>query len=160
MQLLAFLVAFAALAGLHGPALGQDAPAAYQLGPLAISQPWARATVPAAKVGAGYMRITNRGSEPERLVGFAAAIAGRGEVHEMSMDNGVMKMRQVKGGLVIAPGKTVELKPGGLHVMFIDLKEPLKEGEQVPATLSFEKAGDIDVSFQVKGIAAGSHNRH
>ena len=78
----------------------------------------------------------------------------RFEIHEMSMDNGVMKMRSVKNGIEIKPGQAVEFKPGGYHVMFIGLNKPFEQGEHVKATLKFEKAGDVSVDFTVEGIGA------
>jgi copper(I)-binding protein len=101
------------------------------------------------------MKITNTGSEPDRLVGGSVSFAGRFEVHSMTMEQGVMKMRELKDGLEIKPGETVELKPGGYHVMFVDLKEPLKQGEDVSVTLTFAKAGTIEVKYPVEGIGAG-----
>ena len=107
------------------PAQAQDA------GALKISAPWARATPKGASVGGGYMKITNTGSAPDRLVGGSTDVAGRFEIHEMSMDNGVMKMRPLASGIEIKPGQTVEFKPGGYHVMFVGLKKPLAQGEPV-----------------------------
>jgi copper(I)-binding protein len=103
-------------------------------------------------VGGGYLRITNTGNTPDRLTGGTFALAGRVEVHQMSMSGDVMRMAPVAGGLLIAPGETVELKPGGFHLMFMDLKEPLKEGRAVTGTLVFEKAGPVAVSYSVRGI--------
>jgi periplasmic copper chaperone A len=127
----------------------------YKVGSIQIEQPWARATPKGATIGAGYMKITNTGSEPDRLVGGSVSFAGRFEVHSMTMEQGVMKMREVKDGLEIKPGETVELKPGGYHVMFVDLKQPLKQGEDVSVTLKFAKAGTIEVKYPVEGIGAG-----
>ena len=123
-------------------------------GSLKISAPWARATPKGATVGAGYMTITNNGSAPDRLVGGAAEVSNRFEIHEMTMDNGVMRMRHIAKGLEITPGQSVELKPGGNHVMFLGLKKPLAQGEYVKATLVFEKAGKVDVDFTVESIGA------
>ena len=128
-------------------------------GSVKISAPWTRATPKGAAVGAGYMTITNTGSAPDRLVGGASDVSGRFEIHEMSMDNGVMKMRPIAKGLEIKPGQTVEFKPGGNHVMFLGLKKPLVQGEHVKATLAFEKAGKVDVDFTVEGIGAPDRRR-
>lgn len=125
-------------------------------GDLVVSSPWTRATPGGAKIGGGYLKITNSGKTADRLVGISSNIAGHVEIHEMSMDNGVMKMRPLASGLEIKPGETVELKPGGFHVMFMDLKQPLKEGDTVKATLTFEKAGPVDVSFAVNAVGAGA----
>ena len=137
-------------ASLSIPAQAEDVTA----GPLKISAPWARATPKGASIGGGYMKITNTGSAPDRLVGGASDVSSRFEVHEMSMDNGVMKMRPVGQGIEIKPGETVEFKPGGYHVMFIGLKNGLEKGQHVKATLEFEKAGKVDVDFTVEGIGA------
>lgn len=128
----------------------------YKLGPLQIAGPWTRATPKGAPVGVGYMKITNTGNAPDRLLEGSSNVADRFELHEMSMDNGVMKMRPVKGGLEIKPGETVELKPGGLHVMFVGLKKPLLQGERVKGTLVFEKAGTIEVEYPVAPLGAQS----
>jgi hypothetical protein len=126
------------------------------VGSLKISAPWARATPKGASVGGAYIKITNTGTAPDRLIGGVTAIAGRFEVHEMSMDNGVMKMRPVTGGLEIKPGATVELKPGGYHVMLMGLKEQLVQGQHFKATLEFAKAGKVDVDFAIEGVGAQS----
>ncbi len=125
-------------------------------GPLKISALWARATPKGASVGGGYMKITNTGSTPDRLVSGTTDIASRFEIHEMSMDNGVVKMREVTNGIEIKPGQTIELKPGGYHVMFVGLKGGLEKGQRIKATLQFEKAGKVDVDFNVEGIGAQS----
>lgn len=125
-------------------------------GSLVISQPWSRATAHGAKVGAGYMTITNKGTVPDRLVGGSLPQAGRFEIHEMKMEDGVMKMRPVPGGLEIKPGETVKLAPGGYHLMFMKLKEPLKQGETLKGELKFDKAGTVTVEYAVKSIAAQS----
>lgn len=133
-----------------GPVRAEDVKA----GDLVISQAWSRATPKGAKVGGGYLTIENKGSTPDRLTGVSSDVAGNVQVHEMSMQNGVMKMRPVENGLTIDPGKTVKLAPGGYHLMMTDLKAPLKEGEKVPVTLDFEKAGKVTVSLQVEGVGA------
>ncbi len=141
----AVLAAVAAL-----PAQAEDVTA----GTLKISAPWARATPKGASIGGGYLKITNTGTAPDRLIGGSTDVASRFEVHEMSMDNGVMKMRPVTGGLEIKPGQTVELKPGGYHVMLMGLKQQLEKGQHFKATLEFAKAGKVDVDFTVEGVGA------
>jgi copper(I)-binding protein len=137
------------------PAAPQHTPAqAVTVGNLVIEQPWIRATPGGAKVAGGYLRITNRGSEPDRLVGVSIPLAERGEVHELIREGEVMKMQPVQGGIEIKPGQTVELKPGGYHLMFLDLKAGAKEGDAVPGSLSFEKAGTAQVTFPVAGMGA------
>ena len=99
-------------------------------------------------------------TEPDRLTGASVEIAGRGEVHEMSNENGVMKMRELERGVEIRPGQTVELKPGGFHLMFMDLKAGLKEGDTIRGTLVFEKAGTVPVTFRVGGLGARNAPEH
>jgi copper(I)-binding protein len=143
-------VCAALLAGLASPAQAADV----MVGKLKISAPWARATPKGAPVGGGYLTITNTGSEPDSLIGGSVAFAKNVEVHEMKMDNGVMKMRMMANGLEIKPGQTVTLKPGGYHLMFTGMKQPLKKGEHVKVTLQFAKAGKADVDFAVESIGA------
>jgi copper(I)-binding protein len=123
-------------------------------GDLVITQAWSRATPGGAKIGSGYLTIENKGSAPDRLTGVSAEVAGKVEVHEMAMNIGVMTMRPLDGGLTIDPGKTVKLAPGGYHLMMFDLKAPLKQGDKVPFTLEFEKAGKVKLSLDVQGIGA------
>jgi hypothetical protein len=132
----------------------------YKVGGLVIEAPWSRATPGGAKVAAGYMRITNTGAEPDRLIGGTLPQAGRFEVHEMSMAGDVARMRPLEKGLTITPGAAVELKPGGLHIMFMDLKEPLAEGRTLRGTLVFEKAGAVEVDYAVRSIAARGEAEH
>ena len=133
-------------------------------GDLVITQAWSRATPGGAKIAGGYLTIENKGATPDRLLKGAADISGKIEVHEMAMNNGVMTMRELDKGLAIEPGKTVKLAPGGLHLMLMDLKGPLKQGDKVPVTLEFEKAGKVTVPFDVQGVGAqapaGGHMGH
>jgi len=128
----------------------------YHVGSLEITGPWSRATPKGASVAAGYLTIKNTGTEADRLLGGSSDVASKFEVHEMSMDNGVMKMRPLKNGLEIKPGETVELKPQELHVMFVGLKKPLKQGDHIKATLEFAKAGKVDVDFDVTGMGGSA----
>lgn len=123
-------------------------------GDLVISQAWTRATPGGAKTGGGYLTIENKGSAPDKLVSASADAAGKVEVHEMAMNNGIMTMRPLNDGLGIDPGKTVKLAPGGYHLMLMDLKNPLKQGDKVPVTLQFEKAGKVAVTLDVEGVGA------
>jgi periplasmic copper chaperone A len=132
----------------------------YQVGALVVEAPWSRATPGGAKVAGGYMRITNAGPEADRLVGGSLPGAARFEVHEMSMQGEVMRMRPLETGLEIKPGATIELKPGGYHIMFMDLREPLKEGQTLKGTLLFEKAGAVAVEYAVRGMAARGAAEH
>src|SRR5262245_30774197 len=127
----------------------------YKAGSLDISNPWSRATPKGASVAAGYVTINNTGSTPDRLIEGSSDVAAKCEVHEMKMENGVAKMRPVKG-LEIQPGETVELKPGALHVMFVGLKKPLSAGDHFKATLVFEKAGTVSVDYDVRAMGSGS----
>lgn len=153
-------------AGDHASHAGQHNMAAQpaKLGDLTLNMPTIRATVPGAKVGGGYITISNDGKENDRLISVTTPTADHVEIHEMSMENDVMKMRQLKGGLEIPAGKTVELKPGGYHLMLMQPVKPYVEGEKVPATLEFEKAGKVDVIFNVTsakgGAAASEHSQH
>ena len=132
------------------PALAQEVKA----GDLVITQAWSRATPGGAKVGGGYLTIENKGSAPDRLTGGSTDVAGKLQVHEMAVNNGVMTMRPLDNGLTIEPGKTVRLAPGGYHLMLIDLKSPLKQGDKLPITLEFEKAGKVKLSLDVQGVGA------
>lgn len=125
-------------------------------GDLRIDTPWMRATPGGAKVAGGYVRVTNTGTQADRLAGAAVAIAGRGAIHSMTLAGGVMKMAAVPEGLAIAPGQTLELKPGGFHLMFEDLKSAPKVGEPVSGTLTFQRAGTVPVTFAVAPIGAMS----
>jgi periplasmic copper chaperone A len=126
----------------------------FKAGSLSIDHPWIRATPAGAKVAAGYMTVMNMGTTADRLVGGTSTAAGAFEIHEMAMKDGVMTMRPVAGGLPIEPGKTVTLAPGGYHIMLTGLKAPLKEGDKVTATLDFEKAGKVNVTFDVQPVGA------
>jgi copper(I)-binding protein len=132
----------------------------YEVGELKIMHPTIRATPPNAPVSAGYMTITNGGTEADRLLGGSADFAKKVEVHEMKMDGQVMKMRRMKGGLEIPPGGEVRLEPGGYHIMFMKLNEQIKVGETLKCTLEFEKAGSVEIEFSVEEIKpSGSMNR-
>jgi copper(I)-binding protein len=126
----------------------------YSVGAIRISKVWTREVPVGAKVAAGFMTITNTGKEPDTLVGGSIPIAGKFEVHEMSMDRGMMRMRRLDPGLTIRPGETVVLKPGSFHAMFLDVKQGPKRGALVRGTLIFEKAGRIDVDYGVEPIGA------
>jgi copper(I)-binding protein len=126
----------------------------FRIGALTIKDPWARATPKGAAVGGGYVTIVNNGSEADRLMSASLADAGRVEVHEMSMAGGIMKMRPVAEGVEIKQGETVALKPGGYHMMFLNLRNPLVQGEMVDGTLVFQKAGTVQVKFKVESVGA------
>jgi copper(I)-binding protein len=144
------------LTGILSLVAGSAAARDYKVGSIDIAEPWSRATPRGASVAAGYMKITNEGTVADRLLSGSSEVAPTVEVHEMSMDNGVAKMRPLKAGLEIKPGETVELKPGSLHVMFVGLKKPLMAGDRVKALLVFEKAGPISIEYDVRAMGATS----
>ncbi len=126
----------------------------YDIGSIHIAQPWARATPKSAAAGVAYLTITNNGNAADRVSCVSSDDSAQCQIHTMTMDNGVMKMRPVEGGLEIAPGQTITLKPGGLHVMLVDLKHPLEAGKAAEATFQFEKAGTVKVAFPVLALGA------
>ena len=130
--------------------------AEYDVGSIHIAQPWSRATPKGAKAGAGYMTITNKGTTPDKVSCVSDDASGQCEIHSMTMEGGVMKMRPVEGGLEIKPGETVTLAPSGFHIMFRDLKHALEQGKTVKATLKFEKAGTVDVEYPILAIGASA----
>jgi copper(I)-binding protein len=148
MKRLLLLLLFAAT-----PALAQ----------IQIEKPWTRATAPGAAVAGGYMVIRNAGVAGDRLASVSSPAAAKVEMHVHVNDNGVMKMREVRGYDVPAKG-SFELKPGGAHLMFVDIKRPFKEGDRLPVKLKFDKAGEIGVEFQVgalgQGAAPAAHGKH
>src|SRR5271168_2816614 len=119
-------------AALMGPSVYADE---VKAGDLVISQAWSRATPNGAKIGGSYLTIENKGSAPDKLIGASSDAAGSIQVHEMSMTGGTMKMRPLENGLAIEPGKTVKLAPGGYHLMMMDLKNQLKQGDKLSITL-------------------------
>jgi uncharacterized protein YcnI len=123
-------------------------------GPIAVDRPWSRATPGGASVAAGYLTLTNTGAVADRLVGGTFERAKTLELHMMTNDMGVMKMREMHEGIALPPGVAVELKPGGLHLMLMGLSEPLKAGDRIKGTLQFEKAGTVDVEFAVAPLGA------
>ena len=133
------------------PALAADP---IKVGALEITGPFTRATLPGAQVGAGFMTITNTGSDADRLVSGVSAASKTVQIHEMAVVDGVMKMQELKDGLEIPAGGSVELKPGGYHVMFIDITAPFVEGSTVTVTLNFAKAGSVDVPLTVEAADA------
>ena len=133
---------------------------AQNAGDLQINGAWARATPKGAQVGGGYLTITNSGTTPDRLIGGSTPVAAKLEVHETSMSGGVAQMREHDKGVEIKPGEKVEFKPGGNHVMFVNLKEPLVQGKPITATLEFEKAGKVEVQFRVEPAGSPGPSAH
>jgi len=132
-------------AAISGAALAHDA----KLADLTIHHPWARASIGPAKAGAAYLTIVNAGADVDRLIGVETPAAKMSETHTNIMDQGVMKMRPVEA-VEVQPGEPVIFQPGGLHIMLMGLKAPLKEGETFPLTLRFEKSGSIEVEVTVE----------
>lgn len=127
----------------------------FKVGDLEIEHPWSRATPMGAKVAGGYFTIINKGSAPDRLLSISSDISEKAELHEMGVKDGVMTMRPVSGGLEVPAGGKVALAPGGYHLMFVGLKRQPKQGEKFGATLTFERAGTVDVEFAVEGMGGG-----
>ena len=125
----------------------------YKVGSIEISSPWSRATPKGAQTAIGYMTIKNNGSTADRLVGGSIDIADRFQLHAMTMEDGVAKMRELSD-VEIKPGQTIEFKPGGSHVMFVNLKRPLSKGDHINGTLVFEHAGTAKIEYSVGGIGA------
>jgi copper(I)-binding protein len=133
----------------------------YKIGSLEIKHPWSRATPKGAAVGGGYMTVINTGTTADRLTGGSVSVAGKFEIHEMTMTGGVMKMRPLPAGIEIKPGQTLEFKPGSFHLMFVQLKQPLIKGERVKGTLVFEKAGMVEVEYVVEAVGKSpEHQGH
>jgi copper(I)-binding protein len=123
-----------------------------------ISDAWIRATAPGQKIAAGYMTIRNKSAQPERLVGGSSQAAAKVETHVSIKDGDIMRMREVKSYDIPAKG-SFELKPNGSHLMLVDLKRPLKEGDKVPVVLKFEKSGEVKVDFEVRPLVS-AHKEH
>jgi len=142
------LVVAAALIAFAAPALAQDSSS------IAVEQPYARATPAGAKTGAVYMTIDNKSGTADKLTGASSDVADKLQIHQMKVENGVMKMRELPDGLPVPANGSVVLKPGSYHVMLIGLKKPLTAGESFPLTLTFAKAGTISVTVPVQAMGA------
>ncbi len=149
-------------------AAGAAYAADYKAGTIAIDHPWARPTAEGTKTGAAYLLLTNKGTARDKLVSASSAVAGKVQIHQTTDEGGIMKMHEVAGGIELAPGATVAFKPGGYHIMLLDLKETLDEGGHIPLTLTFAKAGSIDVEVDVEkksgeqshGMTGMDHSMH
>jgi periplasmic copper chaperone A len=146
----AALIALSSALVLAGHATAAD----YKLGTLQITEPWARATPKGADSGAAYLTVTNTGAAIEKLSCVSSDAAAQCQIHEMTMEGNVMKMRPVEGGLPIKPGETITLKPGGYHVMLVNLKAPLQQGQTVEATMKTDDGSTVQVEFPVAAIGA------
>jgi len=156
MKILKIALFFIAILASTFPAIAHE----YKLGELVINHPVARETPPGVKVGAGYLTITNNGKNDDKLIFVTGIISPTIEIHTMSVENNIMKMQEIKGGLTIPAGQSVTLQAGGLHLMFMNLPQQLKDGEKYDVTLVFEKAGEIDVTFNVKKHKKEEHGEH
>ena len=135
-------------------AASADGGKVYKIADLVLSEPYIRATPNGAKVAGAFVKITNNDHHPDRLISANVEVAGMTMIHEMKMEGGVMKMAELPNGIEIGPHQTVALEPGKFHLMLMDLKAPLKEGENVKGSFTFEKAGKVDVEFIIRGIGA------
>ena len=140
--------------GFGGLANAQNA----KVGGVQIENAYTRATVPGQQAAGGFMKIENKGAA-DQLISASSPIAGEVQLHEMAMDGNVMKMRQVKD-IPVPAGGAVELKPGGLHLMFMNIKAPLKAGETVPVKLKFAKAGEVEVKMPVNAMGNAGAMKH
>lgn len=132
----------------------------FKVGSLEIGHPWTRATPKGAEVAGGFLKITNNGTEDDRLLSISVEGLARVEIHEMKTENGVMSMRPLKDGLLIPAGATVELKPGSFHVMMFGLTQPFVEGTMVKGKITFEKAGSAELEFKVEPVGANPSEQH
>jgi periplasmic copper chaperone A len=121
---------------------------------IVVTQAWSRATPGGSKIAGGYLTIENKGSIADRLLSASTDVAKKIEIHEMAVNDGVMTMHPVEGGLPIEPDRIVKFAPGGLHLMIVGLSAPLLQGDKVPVALKFEKAGEITVTFDVQAMGA------
>jgi periplasmic copper chaperone A len=131
----------------------------FNKGDITVGHPWTRAT-PGVAVGVGYLTITNKGKVADKLMGGTFDGAESVEVHEMKMEGDMMKMRALPDGLEIPAGATVELKPGSYHLMLMGMQKPIVQGPDIKGTLTFEKAGTVDVEYRVEPIGAASSTDH
>lgn len=136
-------------------------PVTYAAANIEVADAFSRPAAQGAN-GAGFFALTNRNSGPDRLMSVESPIAGRIEIHETSTRGGVMRMEELKQGVSLKAGETVVFKPGGKHVMFIGLNQPLEVGGKIPATLVFEKAGraPIELTVQARGESAPAGSDH
>ena len=150
LNFLLFLTLF--IFGLNSAATAHE----FKVGDLEIVHPWARAQLKGSDVADGFMKIINHGSTPDRLLSVTVDFAKTAQIHDMKMDGSTMKMVELKDGVEIPAGATVELKPKSMHVMFLDLKEELMPDEMVPGELTFEKAGKVKVEFMIEPAGTGT----
>ncbi|MDI1282866.1 MAG: copper chaperone PCu(A)C [Reyranella sp.] len=137
---------------------GAVAARSFALGEIEIVGPWARASLPPMTAGGGFFALTNKGTIPDRLIAASSPVAERVEIHAITVVGAELRMRAREGGLALPPGTTLILKPRGYHLLLTGLKTPLEAGSQVPVTLTFEKAGNIDIELAV--AAPGPVGKH
>ena len=125
-----------------------------KVGDIEITNAWARATPPGAATAAAYLTVTNTGTAADTLTSVETPVAGMAMLHKMEMDNGVMKMRMVDGGIALDPGKSATLAPNGLHIMLMDMNAPLKAGGTLSLTLTFAKAGNVTLTVPVLPVGS------
>jgi copper(I)-binding protein len=140
----------------------------FKIGALEIGHPWSRPTPKDANIAGGYLTITNKGKVTDRLVGGTSPAAGKIEMHEMVEVDGKTRTRALTDGIEIAPGKTIEFKPGSLRLVLLGLKEPFAAGQKIKGALTFEKAGTVEIVYNVEENPAatnstsgsGAHRHH
>jgi periplasmic copper chaperone A len=158
MRTLVSAILFLAVAACGAPPEHQNAaPQTEHAGSLRVENSWATPTPGGVDVSAGYLSIVNETQAADRLVSASSPRASHVDIHEMSMDGGVMRMRPMDG-LDIPAGGEVTLEPGGLHLMFVGVAQPFAEGEEIPVQLTFEHAGAIDVTLPVQRQAPPAHD--
>src|SRR5579859_1439761 len=153
MRRASYMAAVVLLVFGSGSATQAQTPAANSI---VVEQPWARATPPGAKTGAAYLTVVNNGTTSDRLLGATTPLADKVEFHRETEENGVSRMREVPG-LEIKPGAKVTFKPGETHMMMVGLKQPLKEGQNLPLILKFKKAGNVAVTASIGKVGAMEH---
>jgi periplasmic copper chaperone A len=146
------LVAFAAACSFAAQAHS------FKIAEITIDHPYARATAPGQPSGGAFLRLDNRGPA-DRLVAVQSGVAGSTELHEMKMEGDVMRMRQIDA-VELPRNQSVSLQAGGLHIMLMGLKAPLKEGDKFPLTLRFQNAGEVKVEVYVEAVRPGEPMRH
>lgn len=131
----------------------------FEMGSITITEPWTRATPGPAKAGAGYLKIRNAGGVVDRLIKVESTLSKKAQIHTHIMDGDVMKMTHVEEGVELPVNSKVSFEPNGLHIMFMGLNAPFKEGDSLPVTLYFERAGKLDIELMVRGVGAKSYKK-
>ena len=142
------------IAAIAAIAAAPIAAASVRIGSLAIDGAWSRETAAGQVVAGGFMTISNKGASEDRLVSGTSPVAAEVQLHTMTIDGGVMRMRQLAGGIAVPARGTLELKPGSYHIMFMGLRRQLRQGERFPVTLRFQRAGNVTVQFAVQPVTS------